>query len=439
AADGDSRVARIAGTLNSTRAARPAGARLAERVAARFVLALLVIAAAVGLTWWVVDPARALGIVLAVLVVTCPCALSLAIPTAQSAAATRLARRGLLVHRPEVLDALTGLTTVLFDKTGTLTRGEHTIEAVRGNPAHPHPLSPDELLEHVARVERYSTHPLARAFDGIAVRGDADNVEQVPGRGICGRVAGRDLRIGNARFVRALADAWITRDASFLVGDQDGLLGAIVLSDQWRGDARATVKRLHDAGLVTRIVSGDRRDPVARAVLELGLDRGDAECLPEDKLSVLRGLQREGQRVLAVGDGVNDAALLAGADVSVAVAGGAELAQSGADIVLTGTELGPIAELPGHAAALRRTIGQNLGWAVGYNLLAVPLAAAGLIGPGLAALGMSLSSLLVVLNSSRLAWRRTNPGHQRITRVAHRTAMQNETPPTTRTHQRDAA
>ena len=404
ATDATSRVAGIAATVGSARANRPDSVSLTERLAARFVLALLIVATIVGVIWWWIDPSRALGIVLAVLVVTCPCALSLAVPTALSAAASRLAARGLLVQRLDVLETIGKISRALFDKTGTLTQGTPVIDRLILNHEHPCAADHDALLAMIASLEAHSSHPIASAFRRFTPDMQAHDVESVVGCGIQGNINGRRLRVGHAEFVGVTGNHPIAREASVLVGDQYGVLGGVVMRDQWRDDAKSTIADLHERNIRCSIISGDRSDRVLEAVAMLGLYSGRGQCMPEDKLDYLRQRQADGEVVLAVGDGVNDAALLAGADVSVAVGSGSALAQSGADIVLAGTGLAPLTQLPRIAERWQRTVRQNLTWAIGYNVIAVPLAAAGLIGPGLAALGMSLSSLFVVLNSARLAW-----------------------------------
>ena len=403
AGDADSTVARIASTLSQARGSRPLRARLAEKLASRFVIAILFLAAVVGAAWWQIDPSRAFAIVLAVLVVTCPCALSLAMPTALSAAATQLARNGLLVHRLDVLETLTHVTTALFDKTGTLTSSDLSIDDVIPASEHPHAVTSEQLLALVAALERHSHHPLANAFRDVTGEAPATDVRTIAGEGLTGTIGKRRLRIGSARFAAGASVSVPTNRAAIHVSDQDGSLGTVYLADEWRDDAPALIDRLRRAGIACHIVSGDRPERVAQAVQELGLDSGSAQRLPQQKLEDLRRRQRDGDVILAVGDGVNDAAFLAGADVSVAIASGAALAQAGADIVLTGRRLAALGELPFVARRVRAIVRQNLAWAIGYNVIAVPLAALGLIGPGFAALGMSLSSLVVVLNSARLA------------------------------------
>jgi Cu2+-exporting ATPase len=396
----DTRVARMASLLARARGERPARVQLADRIAGRFVVAVLAIAAAVFAGWWHIDPGQAFNATLAVLVVTCPCALSLAIPSALSAAATRLARGGVLLTQLDALETLTRVSRVLFDKTGTLSRGAPEIGAVIPNPDHPYALDADGLLRLTASLERHSSHPLARAFTRFGAAHEFHDVESVAGRGIQGQIGGRTIRIGNARFGGRTDDGDPGR---IYVSDDHGPLGVIELTDAWRPDAAAAVSALRARGLATEVLSGDHAGRVSDAVTELGIDAGTGALLPEQKLAAMRRRQAAGDTVLAVGDGVNDIALLAGADVSVAIADGAEIAQAGADIVLTGSRLTPVAELFRVAARVRAVTRQNIGWAIGYNAIAVPAAALGLIGPALAALGMSLSSLVVVLNAARLA------------------------------------
>lgn len=406
-------LAQMTALLSRAQQQRPERVQLANRVASYFVVAILALASAVFLAWWQIDTEQAFAATLAVLVVTCPCALSLAIPTALSAAATRLARSGLLVSRLDVLETLAKVTLVLFDKTGTLSNGTPRIGEVKVNPKHPRPLSRDDMVGLVAALERHSNHPLSRAFTTVAISRAARDVEVIAGRGVTGRIDDRLLRIGNPAFVGMDAgiDVSVGRgtDSAMIImaADQNGLLGEIAIADSWRDDAVGLIVRLRKRGIVSRILSGDRQSNVDDAVTQLRLEAGIGGLLPEQKLAALADQQQAGQIVLAVGDGVNDTALLAGADVSVALAEGADLAQAGADIVLTGTQLSPLAELLDVADQTQRIIRQNLGWAIGYNLVAIPLAALGWIGPGLAALGMSISSLVVVLNAARLI--RTGP------------------------------
>ena len=405
AAVGQSTVlAGIVRLLERAQTERPRIARLADRAAAWFVSRVLIGAALVAALWLVVDPARAFEATLAVLVVTCPCALSLATPTAITAATATLARAGLLVTRPDALEELARADTVLFDKTGTLSLGRPRLEqvSVRG-------LGREQALAIAAALERGSAHPLAQAFDAIAAA-PAEDAAVFPGRGVEGSVAAVRYRIGTAEFVAELAGprpAGVA-EAGVHLGSAAGWLAALEFGDALRPGAAEVVRELESLGLEPRIASGDQAAAVGAAAGALGIRRWQARLLPADKLALLARLRAGGARVLAVGDGVNDAPTLRAAPVSLALGTGSALAQASADLVALRGEL---ATLPLAVRTARRTtaiIRQNLVWSAGYNLVALPVAALGWVPPWLAAVGMSASSLLVVLNALRLA-RRPRP------------------------------
>jgi len=404
----------VARLLQRAQAARPGLARSADVVARWFVVGVLVIAAGVAVAWALHDPARAFEVTLSVLVVTCPCALSLATPTALTAATTRLARAGLLVTRPDALEKLARADRVLFDKTGTLTRGRISVTGVE-------PLADvgrERCLAIAAALERRSEHPIARAFADIPAPPAAD-ARVSPGFGIEGRVDGRRFRIGRPDFAAGLAPGGAvdergpvdsSDDAAVALGDEHGLIARFRLSDPLREGSRDAVTRLAGLGMGAEIVSGDEATAVAEAAAATGIATSRHRQTPEDKLHRIRDLQQHGHRVVAVGDGVNDAPVLAGADVSVAMASGAPLAQTSADMMLMGESLAPLADGLKLARRTRVVIRQNLAWALFYNLIALPLAAAGWVAPWMAAIGMSASSVLVVLNSVRLARAELGPG-----------------------------
>jgi P-type Cu2+ transporter len=403
----DSTLATIARLVDRAQAVRPPIAELADRVAAGFVGGIILLALAAGLYWWHRDASQALPVVLAVLVVTCPCALSLATPAALAAATARLSRAGLLVTRSRGLERLAHVDTVIFDKTGTLTRGQPRIE--RTELLQPD-LSASQCLKIAAALEAYSTHPVAQAFVGTDDGPAAVGVVSAPGRGIEGHVAGRGYRIGRTEYAVAGLQG---RPPPFTVAAQDGqsiilladtrqVLAAFLVADTLRAQAAQTVRELKALGLTVQIASGDREAVVRKCAHQLQVTEARGEMTADSKLVLLRDLQAAGHRVLMVGDGINDAAVLAAADVSIAVGSGADLAQVNADMILMGD--GPSA-LPGALRTTRRMLAimrQNLTWAVIYNLAAVPLAAGGWLQPWTAALGMSLSSLLVVLNALRV-------------------------------------
>ncbi len=395
----DCTLSQAADLLNRARLSRPRQVLTANRVSSVFVACLLVVATAVFFYWLPKGFEHAFSATLAVLVVTCPCALSLAIPAALSAATTRLARDGLLVSRLDALEVLPRISCALIDKTGTLSEGRPGISAVRLNASHPNAVDKATLLDWMAALEKHSNHPLAAAFRDLRTATQAEAVSAFAGQGLTGRIEGRSLKLGSAAFTGDASQA----DEPLILADEAGVLGWVEVVDPWREDTVTTLRGLAAAGVRTVIASGDHDQRVQQAAAELGISFAAGELKPDQKLELLRRLQSEGETVLALGDGVNDSGLLGGADVSVAMAEGADLATAGADVVLTGRRLGPLLMLLTAAHRCRTIVRQNLSWAVAYNVVAVPFAAAGLIGPGLAALGMSASSLVVILNAARLA------------------------------------
>ena len=388
--------------LDRALAEKPRLAQLADRVAVWFVLALLVVAVVVAGIWYLVDPSRAFWITVSVLVVSCPCALSLATPAALTAALGRLTRLGLLSTRGHALETLAHATDFVFDKTGTLTTGEFKlldVEVARGGK--------DQALGLARALEQGATHPVAAALRE-AEEGEslvADQLSYVPGRGVTGRVAGRVYRLGAPEFLEALAPAGRFPGGVTVVGlaDADGPLAWFALGDGLRPQARQLVADLKALGVRLHLYSGDRAENVASLAAELGIADARGAMLPEDKLAAVRELQQGGAIVAMTGDGVNDAPVLAQAQVSIAVDQGAEAAQAAADMVLLSSEIGRLADGVRLARRSQIVIKQNLLWSVLYNALAIPAAAMGYITPWMAGIGMSLSSLLVVLNAMRLA------------------------------------
>jgi Cu2+-exporting ATPase len=338
-------------------------------------------------------------------VVTCPCALSLATPAAIAAATSALARRGVLVAHSDALETLAKATQVLWDKTGTLTKGLIRVEEVRPLAA----LSEVECLSHAVALERMSEHPIAKAFLASSTAGEtARDVEVFAGQGLEGTVGDRRMRIGHPAFAAGLATsatvpAGLDGESWVCLGDSSGLVAAFRMTDQLRPEAGGCVARLRELGLESEIVSGDEESAVARIAARSDIARFASRLQPEAKLAKLKSLQADGAVVVAVGDGINDAPLLRGADVAIAMGRGSALAQTSADLILVRDSLD---ELPGTIELARRTqriVRQNLAWSIVYNLAALPLAAFGLVPPWLAAIGMSLSSVAVVLNAMRLS------------------------------------
>jgi P-type Cu2+ transporter len=396
----DSYLERVGSLLQRALADRPRFLRLADRWAAGFIAALLVVTVAAAAAWLALAPGRAFEVVLALLVVTCPCALSLAAPTAFAVALGQLARRGLLLRSARVLERLGDVTTWMFDKTGTLTVGPLSVSEVETFGR----LAAASCRTIAAALEAGIEHPIARALRGDARVAAADAVDYELGHGVAGSIAGKRYQLGSARYVHT-APPEADERSSIWLADGAGPLARFVLADALRPEAKETLARLAARGHEVMLVSGDAAGPVRRTAETLGLGAWRALQTPSDKLELVRERQRHGGIVAAVGDGVNDAPLLAQADVSVALLAGSQLAQASADVVFTGTDLRALAQLLDWAAATRRVVRQNLIWAVVYNLAAVPLAAAGLLAPWMAAIGMSISSLVVVGNALRLGRR----------------------------------
>lgn len=396
------RLSAIVRLLERAQADKPRLAELADKVAQWFLIIVLLAAAIVGIAWWQIDPSRAFWIVLSLLVATCPCALALATPTALTTATGSLHKLGLLLTRGHVLEGLNQIDTVIFDKTGTLTEGRLTLSAI-------HPLGAldnDTCLALAAALENRSEHPIARAF-GRAPR-PAEQVENVPGKGLEGRVDGRRLRIGQADFVAELGD-WPapqipgTNGQWLLLGDEHGPLAWLVLDDRLREDAPLLLDACRARGWQVMLLSGDSSPMVGEIACRLGIDDARGGLSPDAKLDVLRELHQQGRRVLMLGDGVNDVPVLAGADISVAMGSATDLAKTSADAVLLSNRLESLVQAITVASRTRRIIIQNLAWATLYNGLVLPFAALGWVTPVWAAFGMSVSSLLVVVNALRLA------------------------------------
>ncbi|WP_223454521.1 heavy metal translocating P-type ATPase [Pseudomonas sp. GL-RE-19] len=397
----DTRLSAIVRLLDRAQAEKPRLAEIADRAAQWFLLLSLIAAAAIGLLWWELDSSRAFWIVLAMLVATCPCALSLATPTALTAATGTLHKLGLLLTRGHVLEGLNQIDTVIFDKTGTLTEGRLALRSIRPLGV----LDSDQCLGLAAALENRSEHPIARAFGRAPMA--AEEVLSTPGLGLEGLVDGRRLRIGQPRFVCELSGAVVPsmpEEAGqwLLLGDNQGPLAWFVLDDRLRTDAPALLAACKARGWRTLLLSGDSSPMVASVAAELGIDEARGGLRPDDKLLVLQQLHKEGRKVLMLGDGVNDVPVLAAADISVAMGSATDLAKTSADAVLLSNRLDALVQAFSLARRTRRVIIENLLWAGLYNGLMLPFAALGWITPVWAAVGMSISSLTVVLNALRL-------------------------------------
>ncbi|AZE22434.1 Type cbb3 cytochrome oxidase biogenesis protein CcoI [Pseudomonas chlororaphis subsp. aureofaciens] len=397
----DTRLSAIVRLLDRAQAEKPRLAEIADRAAQWFLLFSLIAAAAIGLLWWQLDASRAFWIVLAMLVATCPCALSLATPTALTAATGTLHKLGLLLTRGHVLEGLNQIDTVIFDKTGTLTEGRLALRSIRplGD------LDSQQCLGLAAALENHSEHPIARAFGRAPLA--AEEVLSMPGLGLEGLVGEQRLRIGQPAFVCELSACTVPAMPDeagqwLLLGDTQGPLAWFVLDDRLRSDAPALLAACKARGWNTLLLSGDSSPMVASVAAELGIDEARGGLRPDDKLQVLQQLHRQGRKVLMLGDGVNDVPVLAAADISVAMGSATDLAKTSADAVLLSNRLDALVQAFSLARRTRRIIIENLLWAGLYNGLMLPFAALGWITPVWAAIGMSISSLTVVLNALRL-------------------------------------
>lgn len=401
-------LAAIVRLLDRIQGEKPRIAQLADRVAAHFTAALLVFTLVAGLAWWWINPSRAFEIVLAVLVVSCPCALSLAAPAAMAAAGSRLLKRGVLITSGHALETLAHVSQVVFDKTGTLTFGKPLLQMTQPLAQ----LSTEDCLILAASLERASEHPLAASFlaavDAPRLRA-VDSPQNMPGKGVTGIIDGQRYTLGN----RSLLPSQQTLDDTPLITahpgatlvwlcDQMHALAVFVIADELRPEAAQAVASLKQADVKVCMLSGDAKPAVAHIAARLGIDNWQAGLRPEQKVAALQAMQRSGEIVAMVGDGVNDAPVLAGAQVSIAMGGGTQVARAASDIILLSEDLSEVEAAITTSRATMTVMQQNLAWAAVYNLVALPFAALGYISPWLAALGMSLSSLIVVLNALRL-------------------------------------
>jgi Cu2+-exporting ATPase len=411
------RFAQIVSLMEGASSSKPDIAQLADRMARPFLIAVLVCAAGAAAFWWGHDPGHALMVAVAVLIVTCPCALSLATPAAMLAGAGTLARGGVLVRRLHALEVLATVDTVVFDKTGTLTRDAFALGTVTTRTG----CSPQQALQMAAALARRSLHPVSRAL--VRAAGDdvawvTDAVQEHAGAGVQGLVRRADgaqtaepasMRLGSARFCGV--DVPPTDSLHACLADEDGWLATFELLEDLRDDAAASVKALAAQGIEVQLLSGDVAPAVARVARQVGIDQDHARggCTPQDKLDFLRAAQARGRRVAMVGDGLNDGPVLAGAHASFAFGQSVPLTQARSDFVVLGERLKTIGDSV-HLA--RRTMGivrQNLIWAAAYNAVCVPLAVVGWLPAWLAGLGMAASSLFVVVNALRLSARTSDP------------------------------
>lgn len=399
-------MAKIAALQDQALANKPRLAERAERLANQFVKQLLILAALTFLVWSFIDPAEAFWVTLAVLVATCPCALALAAPTAVTGVIHRLNRYGIILRNTDVIETLREVKTVVLDKTGTLTSGQFALSERQ------YPNGNAERADSLAKaLESYSEHPLAEPFKALdldSAKLQLDDVEVHLGAGISATWYASPsadpvkVRIGAPRFIGEwIAEVTEQSEANVVLATESEVFAFYKVEDHIRDDALSTLNQLREQGFELIMLTGDKYANAKRVADQLNISTFKAECLPADKLAYVQGQQQHGP-VLMIGDGINDGPVLAQADVSMTFGQAADLARQAADVVAMRNEFAAVAQLITHTAQSRRILRQNISWALVYNLGIIPIAVLGLVTPYIAAIGMSISSLLVLANSLRL-------------------------------------
>lgn len=402
----DTRFAQIVALMEKASTDKPRLAVLADRIAAPFLVLVLVAAVLAGWYWWQIDHTKSLSVAVAVLIVTCPCALSLATPAAMLTAAGALARRGTLVRRLQAFESLAGIDAVVFDKTGTLTHDRLDLAQLHVRDG----VSREQVLSLAAALAQGSLHPVSRAAvraaSGLPAAPELLDRSEQAGQGMQGRLPdGMTLRLGAAGFC-GLDPASLPAPGGAPhahLADQTGWLATLVFREGLRDDAAAAVAALRELGVRTWLLSGDREAAATQVGRAVGVEAVIAGASPEQKLAELAALQAHGHRVAMVGDGLNDGPVLARADTSFALGHAAPLAQAQSDFIIQSGQVMDVVFTLRQARATMRIVRQNLVWAAAYNAVAVPLALVGWMPPWLAGLGMAASSLLVIANALRLA------------------------------------
>ncbi len=406
----------IVNLINQAAIEKPRLSQLADRVARPFLLFVILSAGIAAALLWNVDRGRALMTAAAVLIVTCPCALSLATPAAMLSSASAFVKRGILIRRLQAIESIADIDTVIFDKTGTLTEDHIEVQSINYKQG----LTENGVLALAAAVAQHSMHPVSRALvsasqqntaqdSSIVLPIELNNIQEVVGAGISAtlqastafaEVINMHLKLGSAKFCN-VADSGELSQQVFLA-DANGWLATFSLHEAVKHNAAQAIQQLKAASLSVELLSGDQAHTVVSTANEIGITQFQAACSPQDKLSRLQTLKQQGKKILMVGDGLNDGPILASAHVSIAMGKGVPLALAHADYVLLNGDISQIPQLIRHARKTMSIIKQNIAWAIVYNLVCIPLAFFGILSAWLAGLGMAVSSIIVVLNALRL-------------------------------------
>ena len=402
----------IVNLINQAAIEKPRLSQLADRIARPFLLFVILSAGVAAALLWDVDRGRALMTAAAVLIVTCPCALSLATPAAMLASASAFVKRGILIRHLQAIEGIAAIDSVIFDKTGTLTEHHIQIKAI----THKAGLTESSALTLAAALAQHSQHPISRAIFNAHQQDlslNLEAIEEVVGAGISATlntvitqayeyknlISGR-IKLGSAKFCGIAAHSELTQQV--FLSDEHGWLATFSLQEATKALAAETIKQLQAMGLDIELLSGDQLHTVQSLSSEIGITKFAAACNPHDKLMRLHGLKQQGKKVLMVGDGLNDGPILASAHVSIAMGKGVPLTLAHADYIFLNGDISQIPLLIIHAQKTMRVIKQNISWAIVYNLVSIPLAFTGVLSPWLAGLGMAVSSLIVVANALRL-------------------------------------
>ncbi len=383
---------------NTAQSSKPQISILADKISRYFVLALLIISAGTYLFWLGHDPDKAFWVTLSVLVATCPCALSLATPTALTCATSFLSQRGILIRKEHVLESLTKVNEIAFDKTGTLTKGAFTLTNIKSDSE----LQENELLRIATSLEQHSTHPIASAFKSNIEKIQFNTTENHIGLGITGTLGDDTYKIGSSTFTQQTSSKSDGKEIVVYLIKNNHLIARFYIQDEIRENVATTLDYIANIGLDVTLLTGDTENNTNKVIEGLAITNKKTSQSPKSKLAYINQQQAQGKLMLMVGDGVNDAPVLSAATVSVAMGEGSDLAKNSADVVLLTTDFIAMKYMLATATKTYKIIKQNLMWALGYNSLILPLAMSGSVPPYIAVIGMSLSSLLVIGNSLRL-------------------------------------